>query len=828
MKNIFFILLIFTAIFLNKIIAQNSWKPVEGNIKTRWAKDVDPNNPHPEYPRPNLIREDWINLNGLWNYELTGLNENPNTFNQQILVPFPIESSLSGVKKSVNDSTLLWYKRNFSIPSYWNGKNILLHFEAVDWQTKVWINDKFAGEHKGGYDPFSFDITEYLNDQGEQTLMISVWDPTDIGTQPCGKQVQNPGGIFYTSTTGIWQTVWLEPVKEIYIKEYFATPDIDNQIIKLKVNANSKSLNTQLIISVKENKKIIQTYSGSYQDSLEFKIDQPILWSPENPFLYDLEISLLNNNQIIDQIFGYFGMRKISLEKDSLGRPKMFLNNKFVFQNGPLDQGFWPDGIYTAPTDEALKSDIEITKELGFNMLRKHVKVESRRFYYWCDKLGILVWQDMPSGDKKISPEESDLIRSDESANQYEFELEKLISTRFNNPSVIMWVPFNEGWGQFDTERITKKIKSLDPSRLVNNTSGWSDRNVGDIYDIHSYPAPRMPEAQNDRAIVIGEFGGMGLRIADHTWTNENWGYVSFTDPDELLFNYEKFYSDIWNYAKDSALSAVVYTQTTDVETEVNGLLSYDREIIKLNKTALKNINTGNFINSPMIKPNGGLFNIGDKVEILHDDDNSIYYTLDGSEPNLNSYKYIHPIELNSDVTIKTKAILNEKESRTVKADFKLTKLKRPKYFTSFSNKYRANGDFALIDGKLGTELYSDGNWQGFEGNDVEIIFEINWIKKINYVSINFLEDLDKWIFLPQFVNLQISEDGINFTTINKLEIDQPTNYRNPFIKNISFKTNGRKFNFIKLVAKNIKTIPEWHKGKNHDAWIFIDEISFN
>ena len=816
--------LLFTAISTS---AQDNWKPVDGNIKTRWAKDVDPNNPHPEYPRPNLVRDAWKNLNGLWNYELTDLNSKPKYFSEKILVPFPIESSLSGVKKSVNDSTLLWYNRNFTIPEDWSGKKIILHFEAVDWQTKVWINDNFAGEHKGGYDPFSFDITEFLKDGEDQSLIISVWDPTDKGTQPCGKQVQDPGGIFYTSTTGIWQTVWLEPVNENYIQEYFVIPDIDKHLIKLKVNSSDNKSASKIKIVIKENDKEVKTYSGNYNDTLKLQIANPILWTPENPFLYGLEITLFNEDKATDKINGYFGMRKISLDKDSLGRLKIFLNNKFVFQNGPLDQGFWPDGIYTAPTDEALKSDIEITKELGFNMMRKHVKVEPRRFYYWCDKLGILVWQDMPSGDAKIAPDEKDIVRSKESAEQYEFELSRLISTRFNNPSIIIWVPFNEGWGQFDTERITKKIKMLDPSRLVNNTSGWSDRNVGDIYDIHSYPAPRMPEAQKERAIVIGEFGGLGLRIDKHVWTNENWGYVSFTDPEKLLSDYEKYYSNIWEFVKDSALSAVVYTQTTDVETEVNGLLSYDREILKLNKTALRKINTNNYVKAPKIKPTGGLINKGQKVEIFSDQPQSIFYTLDGTEPSMSSALYSSPIIINSNSVLKTKVIIDNNESRTISEDFKITEMNQPEYIFPFSERFQAGGAFALIDGVKGSEIYSDGKWQGFDGNNFEIIFSGLDSKNIKEIKINFLEDLDKWIFFPSEVNLKYSNDGKNYTLLKSIKIDQPADYRDASIKSISFDMKNVDFTNVRIEAVNIKVCPVWHKGSGEKSWLFIDEVEF-
>ncbi|MCB0730778.1 MAG: chitobiase/beta-hexosaminidase C-terminal domain-containing protein [Ignavibacteriae bacterium] len=820
----FFLLIILSAIMQ----AQTNWKPVDGNIMTKWANDVNPENVLPEYPRPNMVRNEWINLNGIWNYELTNLNVKPQKFDKEILVPFAIESALSGVKQAINDSTLLWYQKSFPVPKSWNNKRILINFEAVDWLTKVWINDNLVGEHKGGYDPFSFDITEFLSNDSEQTLTVSVWDPTDKGTQPCGKQVQNPGGIFYTSVTGIWQTVWLEPVSDIHIQNYFVVSNIDEEIITIKLNTINTNSENDVKIFVKDQDKIINSYSGKVKDSVQLKIDNPKLWSPNNPFLYDLEIELGNGDNVFDKVAGYFGMRKISLNKDDFGRLKIFLNNEFVFQNGPLDQGFWPDGIYTAPTDEALKYDIEITKELGFNMLRKHVKVEPRRFYYWCDKLGILVWQDMPSGDKKIAPEEPDIIRTKESAAQFETELEQLIISKYNHPSIIMWVPFNEGWGQYHTDRIVNKIKMLDPSRLVNNTSGWADRNVGDVYDIHSYPAPRLPEAQKDRAIVIGEFGGMGLKVENHVWTNDNWGYVSFSNPTELLNTYEEYYTSIWDYVKNSALSAVVYTQTTDVETEVNGLLTYDRKIIKYDKDALRNINTNNYIKAPKIKPAGGLINIGDKIEILSDDQDSIYYTLDETEPTINSLKYKFPIEIESNTVVKAKVIIDKRESRIITEEYNTTEIPRPDYIFPFSEKFHAGGSFALLDGKFGSTQYSDGNWQGFEGNNAEIIIQVDKSKSSNKIKMNFLEDLDRWIFFPSSVSLKYSNDGSNFTLLNTIEIDQPTKYRDANIKNISFDVSNIDFTNIKIEATNIGKCPTWHKGSGGKTWIFIDEIEFN
>ncbi len=587
------------------------------------------------------------------------------------------------------------------MPKSWKAKRILLHFEAVDWLTKIWINDNFIGDHKGGYDPFYFDITEFLTAKDEQNLTISVWDPTDKGNQPCGKQTTDPGGIFYTSTTGIWQTVWLEPVDSNYIENYNVISNIDKNEITFFIKPMKVDSLNKVNIIINKRTKIVNKYSGILINAITLKIKNPILWSPNDPFLYDFEIQLVKKNKIVDNITGYFGMRKVAIGNNNNGLPVILINNKFIFQNGPLDQGFWPDGIYTAPTDEALKSDIEIVKKLGFNMLRKHVKVEPRRFYYWCDKLGIFVWQDMPSGDKKIWPNEPDIVRSAESSEQYKIELKRMINTHFNHPSIIMWVPFNEGWGQFDTYNIVEYIKEFDSSRLVDNASGWADRGAGDVYDTHNYPEPRLPEIQKDRAIVIGEFGGLGLKIKNHTWIDKNWGYVSFVNSEDLLSRYEDFYTTIWNYAKDSSLSAVVYTQLTDVETEVNGLLTYDRKVIKLDPNALRKINTNNFIRAPKIDPPGGFFNRGDKVVLIdYNNSSKIYYTIDGSEPKIYDTEYKNNITLTSDVIIKAKAFKDKMESRTVTAKFTKTDLTRPKYKYNYSKKYSGGGDFALVDGQ--------------------------------------------------------------------------------------------------------------------------------
>jgi len=598
MKTIFkSIVLIMTGFYLLISVSLNQlnaegWQPAKGRLMTRWAKDVTPEKAHPEYPRPQLTRQQWLNLNGLWDYAIVPKTESkPDKFDGKILVPFPVESALSGVMRRVSENERLIYRRTFNIPEAWRGKRIILNFGAVDWEATVYINGKEVGSHKGGYDSFSFDITPFLSDATQQEIVVSVYDPTDASTQPRGKQVKNPGGIWYTPSSGIWQTVWLEPVSETFVDYLKIVPNIDDQTVTISPTIKSRASRVTTRVKVLFEGKVVSegevtsetAQADSVKPQITLKISDPKLWSPDSPVLYDLNISVITNGVTVDEIGSYFGMRKISLGRDENGVLRLFLNNKKLFQFGPLDQGFWPDGLYTAPTDEALRYDIEVTKKLGFNMARKHVKVEPARWYYWCDKLGLLVWQDMPSGDRGIGGNDPDLQRSSESARQYELELRRMIEDHFNNPCIVMWVPFNEGWGQFDTPRIVSLIKSLDPTRLVNNASGWTDRHVGDVKDIHVYPGPGAPNIEPNRAGVLGEFGGLGLPIEGHTWGEKgSWGYRNYKSPAELTQAYVKLIEKLHTLTGDAGLSAAVYTQTTDVETEVNGLMTYDRELIKM------------------------------------------------------------------------------------------------------------------------------------------------------------------------------------------------------------------------------------------------------
>ncbi len=572
------------------------WKPAKGPLMTRWAKDVQAQKVHPEYPRPQLVRETWSNLNGVWQLGFAKNGEAPpfgQTLAEQILVPFPVESALSGVMKTADR---LWYRRTFSVPAAWREQKVLIHFGAVDWESTVWVNGKELGQHRGGYDGFSFDITDALKPGDEQELIVGVFDPTNSGKQPRGKQVKNPGGIYYTSTTGIWQTVWLEPVPALRIEALDVVPDVEGGKVRITALGGSAPADLEVAIVVLDGEKTVATGSGAIGKPVEVAVADAKLWSSERPFLYDLRIDLRRNGARVDSVKSYFGMRSIKVGPDEKGVNRLLLNGKPVFMVGPLDQGFWPDGLYTAPTDEALRFDIEITKKLGFNMTRKHVKVEPDRWYYWCDRLGLLVWQDMPSGDKSIRNVDPDLVRTPDSARQFETELKAMIDGLRNHPSIILWVVFNEGWGQFDTSRMTEWTKAYDPSRLVDCASGWTDRaGVGDVHDLHSYPRPAAPPLEARRAGVLGEFGGLSLGVDGHTWTDKIWGYQGTSSRDDLTRKYERLLREGWEMKDAKGLNALVYTQITDVETEANGLLTYDREVIKVDVDRVRAVNRGDF-----------------------------------------------------------------------------------------------------------------------------------------------------------------------------------------------------------------------------------------
>lgn len=602
-KKLFLTLIL--SILICKTYAQNQWVVKQGKILTSWANDVNPNAPLPEYPRPQLVRDNnWKNLNGLWEYAIVPKNAtDPKIYDGKILVPFAIESALSGVQKTVGKDSTLWYKSTVVLPSNMKGKQILLHFGAVDWLTEVFVNGKSVGKHQGGFDPFSFNITSFLKPGNIQEIKLSVWDPTDDGPQPRGKQVKKPGGIWYTPVTGIWQTVWLEALPDNYIVSTKQTPDIDSHTITVSAQLNKSTPNDQLKVEVLDGKNVIASEILGNDGTVTLKLNDEKLWSPANPFLYDLRVSLIRKNKTIDQVMSYFAMRKISMGADKNGIQRILLNNKFLFQYGPLDQGWWPDGLYTPATETAMKFDVDQLKAMGFNMIRKHIKVESARYYNYCDKMGMLIWQDMPSGDlgngwnpnPGIISNETEKKRSPESESYYRKEWTAIMDALHNFPSIVVWVPFNEAWGQFKTVEITEWTMKKDPSRLVNSASGGNFYNTGHFTDLHNYPQPAMPRPDlfgKDRILVLGEFGGLGLPIDGHTWQQKgNWGYQSFKNATDLFSKYSSFI-DRMKQLIPLGLSAAVYTQTTDVEAETNGLMTYDRTIIKMPVKELFRVNT--------------------------------------------------------------------------------------------------------------------------------------------------------------------------------------------------------------------------------------------
>ncbi len=574
------------------------WKPAGDKIKTSWGEQLDPKNVLPEYPRPIMERNDWKNLNGLWKYAITPKGTPaPAAYQGDILVPFAVESSLSGVGKMINEKEELWYQRTFDVPSAWRGKQILLHFGAVDWKAEVWVNDVKVGEHTGGFTPFYFDITSVLN-KGNNDLVVKVWDPSDRGEQPRGKQIANPHGIWYTPVTGIWQTVWLEPVATQYITNLKTTPDIDNNSVKVEVAANTTSAD-KVEVKVFDGKNLVA--KGAALNGVPVELAMPAnakLWSPDSPFLYNMEVTLYKDGKATDQVKSYTAMRKYSIRKGQNGITRLQLNNKDYFQFGPLDQGWWPDGLYTAPTDEALVYDLKKTKDFGYNMVRKHVKVEPARWYTHCDQLGLIVWQDMPNGGP--SPQWQarnyfngrEVIRSAASEANYRKEWKEIIDCLYSYPSIAVWVPFNEAWGQFKTPEIVAWTKEYDPSRLVNPASGGNHYTCGDILDLHHYPGPNMFLYDPRRATVLGEYGGIGLVVEGNTWVNDkkNWGYVKFNTSDEVTNEYIKYGKHLLELIQ-KGFSAAVYTQTTDVEGEINGLMTYDRKVIKMNEAKVREIN---------------------------------------------------------------------------------------------------------------------------------------------------------------------------------------------------------------------------------------------
>lgn len=584
--------------FINICSAQQfTWFPPQSGLLTEWGTQIDFDKFPDAYPRPTMEREAWSNLNGIWHFALNHKDSSgAPKFNRQIMVPFPVESSLSGVGIKVSPTDKMWYKKKFYIPEDWSYKYILLHFGAVDWEANIYVNGEKAGTHRGGYAPFTLDITFYLKEKGMQELVVEIWDPTDSYHQPRGKQSLDPEAIWYTSVSGIWQTVWIEPVKWASVKDIDITTDIDHNKAFIDVQTFQANDGDSVICSVIDKKNTITTDTLPIKQNFVFTIPKPKLWSPDNPHLYDVSVKLLRSGEIIDEVSSYFGMRKIEVKDDKNGIKRIFLNNKPIFQLGLLDQGWWPDGLYTAPSDEALKYDILKAKELGYNLLRKHVKVEPERWYYHCDKIGMLVWQDMPNGDEHAPWEPpsgipgKEIERSFRSGSQYKLEFKEIIDANKDHPSIIMWVPFNEGWGQFKTEEITKWVMELDTTRLVSGPSGGNYFPVGHTRDFHSYPGPAMPPPDPDRALVLSEFGGLGLPIKNHTWEDsEKWGYKNL----DTKKDYNQLYIGLMEKLNPlivKGLNAAIYTQITDVEGEINGIMTYDRKALKLKSNKVEPI----------------------------------------------------------------------------------------------------------------------------------------------------------------------------------------------------------------------------------------------
>ena len=579
-------------------------------LKTRWADQAMCDMPLPEYPRPQMVREDWVNLNGMFEFAITGDIDWCDEYTDEIRVPFAVESCLSGICKRVSAKDRLWYRKKITLPESFKDKRTLLHFGAVDWECKVYVNKKEVGSHIGGYCPFTLDITDALTD-GENELVVRVYDPTDEGWQNRGKQASESHGFWYTSTSGIWQTVWMEAVNDSYIASYKVTPDIDNAVVALKTAVVGEG---ELKIKIYDGETVVAEKAISADDKIA--VPDMKLWSPENPFLYDFVLELSKDGKVLDSIKGYFGMRKYSIGEYE-GYNRLFLNNEPYFQRGLLDQGYWSDGGLTPPTDEAMIYDIEKMKDLGFNMLRKHIKVEPARWYYHCDRLGMLVWQDMVSGGKALNLFHAgvlpniygvlnplvNLTKKDNAYKifnrdriewrlQFEEELFEMIDSLYNYTSICCWVPFNEGWGQFDAKRIGDAIKEKDPSRFVDHASGWYDQKGCDFRSMHKYILPVILPKYDGRPIVLSEFGGYSQKIKGHVWNWEkSFGYQMYSSKEKLTKAYRSLHEKqiIPNIKK--GLSATVYTQVSDVEFEVNGILSYDRELVKIDEDTLRELN---------------------------------------------------------------------------------------------------------------------------------------------------------------------------------------------------------------------------------------------
>lgn len=559
-------------------------------MKTRWGEKLDKTNVLSEYPRPQLRRESYINLNGVWQYAITPADTVPEAMDGEIIVPFSPECELSGVNRTVHPDESLWYTRHFDIPSGFNRGRILLHFGAVDQIATVYINGCDAGSHIGGYTAFTLDITQYIRQ--ENVITVKVRDFSDTSYHSRGKQKTKRGGIWYTPQSGIWQTVWLESVSEEYIEELSITPLFDQSAVEITAFSNYADSAKETVIRVGD----VVAY-GIANQPVRMSMAGFRAWSPESPYLYDMDVRMGE-----DSVKSYFAMRKFSVGTDANGAPRLMLNNKPYFHNGVLDQGYWPDGLYTAPSDEAFIHDILTMKAYGYNTLRKHIKIEPMRFYYHCDRLGMLVWQDMPNGGElykttvislpllgigEISDGEANYARfgraDADGRTQYYAELKEMVLQLYNCPCIAMWVPFNEGWGQFDAAKACDVILSLDDTRTIDHASGWHDQGVGDVKSLHVY-FKRFDFAQDKlaRPVVLSEFGGFNRRINGHCFNRRDFGYKRMKTNEALFEAFSALYEKEIAPAYAKGLSAAIYTQLSDVEDELNGLLTYDRAEEKL------------------------------------------------------------------------------------------------------------------------------------------------------------------------------------------------------------------------------------------------------
>ena len=646
------------------------WQPAGARLMTRWGSELRPDNPLPEYPRPQMTRARWMSLNGLWDFQIITQNStpgapaspiasvpggegpsgplplpNPGAFGSRILVPFAPEAPLSGVGRHADHVA---YRRTFQRPADMAaGERLLLHFGACDWHCTAYVNGRQVADHTGGYDTFTVDITDALRAGGEQTLVVVAYDPTDKFGQPRGKQVSNPEGIWYTPVTGIWQTVWLEPVPAASVDRLRLTPEVDRGVVRLTVTGRGTGSSHRVVAVASAQGQEVGRAEGAAGDELRIPVPNARLWGPDDPFLYGLRVTLLEGDREVDRVDSYFGMRKIGLARDPRGFIRIAMNGQVVFPLGPLDQGWWPDGLYTAPSDEALRFDVEMTKALGFNMTRKHIKVEPARWYYHADRLGLPVWQDMPSGWND----------SPEAQRHFEKELRAMMEDLHNVPSIVAWVPFNEKWGQFDTKRIAGIVEQLDPSRLVNDASGWQHEDAGHMIDVHRYQGPQAMFGANGRVSVVGEFGGLGYKETGHAWAGDAWGYGGlFPSREALAERYDLLLRRLYHDRDTHGVGAGVYTQMTDVEVELNGFFTYDRAVLKFDTARTAAVNRGI---APYITPELPEFTSQVRVTIHQGTPTEIRYTTDGSEPSASSPVYRAPFTITRNTTVRARSFEN-------------------------------------------------------------------------------------------------------------------------------------------------------------------------